>query len=105
MHAVGQCTICTSADVAMQDGDVRWPLPLEVLVAVNLVVFLGWLLGRTRWMVKYFEVSERNVVRRPWTLLTAPVSHADLYSLIGNFQVSASLAPPAQSLASSGTVF
>jgi len=68
---------------------VRWPLPLEALVAVNLAIFLGWLLGSTRWMVKYFEVSARNFVRRPWTLLTAPVSHADLYSLIGNFQVSA----------------
>ena len=67
---------------------MRWPLPLEVLVGVNLVIFLGWLLGSTRWMVKYFEVSARNFVRRPWTLLTAPVSHADLYSLIGNFQVS-----------------
>ena len=73
----------------MQDGDVRWPLPLEVLVAVNLVIFLGWLLGRTRWMVRYFEVSAGNLIRRPWTLLTASVSHADLYSLIGNFQVSA----------------
>ena len=70
----------------MQEGDVRWPLPLEVLVAVNLVIFLGWLLGSTRWMVKYFEVSAQNFLRRPWTLLTAPVSHADLYSLIGNFQ-------------------
>jgi hypothetical protein len=67
---------------------VRWPLPLEALVAVNLVIFLGWLLGSTRWMVKYFEVSARNLIRRPWTLLTASVSHADLYSLIGNFQVS-----------------
>ena len=72
---------------------MRWPLPLEVLVGVNLVIFLGWLLGSTRWMVKYFEVSARNIVRRPWTLLTAPVSHADLYSLIGNFQVSFPLSP------------
>ncbi|CAL5224585.1 g7292 [Coccomyxa viridis] len=75
------------ASSMLGDGDVRWPLPLEVLVAVNLVVFLGWLLGSTRWMVKYFEVSARNFVRRPWTLLTASVSHADLYSLIGNFQM------------------
>ena len=67
---------------------MRWPQPLEALVGVNLVVFLGWLLGSTRWMVKYFEVSARNFLRRPWTLLTASVSHADLYSLIGNFQVS-----------------
>ncbi len=74
--------------VCLQDGDVRWPLPLEALVAVNLVIFLGWLLGSTRWMVKYFEVSARNLIRHPWTLLTASVSHADLYSLIGNFQVS-----------------
>ena len=66
---------------------MRWPLPLEALVAVNLVIFLGWLLGSTRWMVKYFEVSARNLIRRPWTLFTASVSHADLYSLIGNFQV------------------
>ena len=66
---------------------MRWPQPLEALVGVNLVIFLGWLLGSTRWMVKYFEVSARNFLRRPWTLLTASVSHADLYSLIGNFQV------------------
>ena len=82
-----QCYGAKLRSFGMQDGDVRWPLPLEVLVAVNLVVFLGWLLGSTRWMVKYFEVSARNFVRRPWTLLTASVSHADLYSLIGNFQV------------------
>ena len=79
---------------------MRWPLPLEALVAVNLVIFLGWLLGRTRWMVKYFEVSARNIIRRPWTLLTASVSHADLYSLIGNFQVRTSPSiDPLQNLA------
>ena len=79
---------------------MRWPLPLEALVAVNLVIFLGWLLGSTRWMVKYFEVSARNLIRRPWTLLTASVSHAELYSLIGNFQVSTSPSmDPLQSLA------
>ena len=82
---------------------MRWPQPLEALVGVNLVVFLGWLLGSTRWMVKYFEVSARNFLRRPWTLLTASVSHADLYSLIGNFQVgerlcAAAVQSPADSL-------
>ena len=41
--------LCTDA-FGPQDGDVKRPSPLEALVAVHLVVFLGWLLGRVWWI-------------------------------------------------------
>ena len=66
---------------------MRWPAPLEALVAANIGVFAAWLLASPRWMTRHFEVSWGSVVKRPWTLLTATVSHSDLYSLIGNLQV------------------
>lgn len=66
---------------------MRWPAPLEVLVAVNVVVFLAWIFGSARHMTRHFEVSAKSLPKRPWTFLTATVSHGDLYSLIGNLQV------------------
>ena len=66
---------------------MRWPAPLEALVAANIGVFGLWLLANPRWMTRHFEVSWGSALRRPWTLLTATVSHSDLYSLIGNLQV------------------
>lgn len=69
-----------------QDGEVRWPAPLEVLLVVNVGVFLLWAFGSARQMMRHFEISPGSLVRRPWTLLTATVSHSDLYSLVGNLQ-------------------
>ncbi len=66
---------------------MRWPAPLEALVAANVAVFAAWVLGSPRWMTRHFEVSWGALLHRPWTLLTATVSHSDLYSLIGNLQV------------------
>ena len=68
---------------------MRWPAPLEALVAANVAVFAAWVLGSPRWMTAHFEVSRGSLLRRPWTLLTAALSHSDLYSLIGNLQVAA----------------
>lgn len=65
---------------------MRWPAPLEVLLALNVGVFLLWAFGSARRMMRHFEVSPGSLPRRPWTLLTATVSHSDLYSLIGNLQ-------------------
>jgi hypothetical protein len=66
---------------------MRWPAPLEVLLALNVGVFLLWAFGSARRMTRHFEVSPGSLPRRPWTLLTATVSHSDLYSLVGNLQV------------------
>ena len=66
---------------------MRWPAPLEALVAANVAVFSAWVLGSPRWMTRHFEVSWGSLLRRPWTLATATLSHSDLYSLIGNLQV------------------
>ncbi len=65
---------------------MRWPAPLEVLVAVNVAVFIAWVFASPRFMTRHFEVSTGSLPRRPWSLLTATVSH-NLYSLIGNLQV------------------
>ena len=65
---------------------MRWPAPLEVLLALNVGVFLLWAFGSVRRMTRHFEVSPGSLIRRPWTLLTATVSHSDLYSLVGNLQ-------------------
>ena len=53
-------------------------MPLEALVAVNLALFLGWALGRTRGVGEDFVGAAGKFVRGPWTTLTAPASHADL---------------------------
>lgn len=65
---------------------MRWPAPLEVLLVLNVGVFLMWAFGSARRMTRHFEVSPSSLARRPWTLLTATVSHSDLYSLVGNLQ-------------------
>ncbi|CAL8464708.1 g4243 [Coccomyxa elongata] len=76
-----------TASNMLRDGEVRWPAPLEVLLALNVGVFLLWAFGSARRMTRHFEVSPSSLARRPWTLLTATVSHSDLYSLVGNLQM------------------
>ena len=60
------------------------PPPLEALVALNAAVFLAWLLLPRRWMARHFELAAGALRRRPWTAVTATVSHASLFDLTGN---------------------
>jgi len=45
-------SLACNASSCWQDRDVTRILPLEALVAVHLVIFLGWLLGSIWWMEK-----------------------------------------------------
>ncbi len=72
-----------------QDGRLEVPPPLEALVALNTAVFLAWLLLPRRWMARHFKLAAGALRRRPWTAVTATVSHASLFDLTGNAQARA----------------
>eukprot|EP01041_Mallomonas_annulata_P003294 gene3294-6527_t len=74
-------------------------LPLQVLVGVNIVVYLAWIFLPSRVMLENATASsENNRKRRWWTWITANFSHMSLYHLAGNVASLTLFGPPALSV-------
>ena len=69
------------------------PMAVAVLIAVNMLVFLAWQVGRgnaslLQTMVDNFMVSTLHLrAGHVWTLLTAAFSHFDWWHLLFNMVV------------------
>jgi len=63
----------------------KWTIEqeLNVLVVTQISVFFLWQLARI-FVGKHFVASYHNLYARPWSLLLAPLSHADVFQLIVN---------------------
>eukprot|EP00884_Botryococcus_braunii_P014521 jgi/Botrbrau1/2306/Bobra.101_2s0127.1 len=77
-------------------GPEHTPSPLQVLLWANFVLFICWQLLPKRWMVKHWEVSSSNAGSRPWTFVTASLSHESFWSLAGNTQMVMTAGPALQ---------
>ncbi len=78
----------------------RTPLTVtNLLVFVNVVVFLCWIGLPTPFMAEHFLVSWDHVVGgRPWVLLSSVFSHTMIFHLLINMIVLMSFGPPLEQM-------
>ncbi|CAD7697762.1 unnamed protein product [Ostreobium quekettii] len=84
----------------------QWRLTVvEGLIALNLLVFVLWLLLPARVMANNFEVSKMNLQHRPWAVFAANFSHDSPIHLLANLQMLSIIGPHLRTLIGSKAVF
>lgn len=66
----------------------RRNLIVRLIIALNVAVFVMWILGNEEFMAQHFTVSWEGLTEgRVWTLLTAEFSHNWIWHLVINMMV------------------